>query len=94
MSVVADEAVPVRTEWPPFVTIGGNQLHQNFGKVLAEVASGAIVRIIDKRTGACRGYIVPPGELPAELRGAEDLLPTYPVTGAPAASSTSGRGPD
>jgi hypothetical protein len=44
---------------PAVVTLGCREASANLGRVWAELASDAVVHVVDKRTGRHRGWIVP-----------------------------------
>jgi hypothetical protein len=52
-----------REELPAVVTVGGTELTHSIARVWQELESGAVVRVVNKRSGRHRAWIVP--ELPA-----------------------------
>jgi len=51
-------------ELPAVVTVGGLELAHRYGRLWAELDSGAVVHVVTKHNGRHRGWIVPP-PLPA-----------------------------
>ena len=48
-----------RDELPAVVTVGGTEFQHWLGRLWAELESGAVVRIVNKRNGRHRGWLVP-----------------------------------
>jgi hypothetical protein len=48
-----------REELPAIVTVGGCEFQHMIGRLWAELESGAVVHIVNKRNGRHRGWLVP-----------------------------------
>lgn len=58
---------------PAFLDVSGSEFNDHPGRLLAEVAAGAVVRVTDRKLGIVRGYLT--RELPAGLQPVADLIP-------------------
>jgi hypothetical protein len=50
------------------------ELSQQTGRMTPELDSGGCIRLVNRKARRVIGYVVPPGEMPESLRGAEDLI--------------------
>lgn len=71
------------TEFPAVIDMRLSDLNQHSGRIRPELASGAVIRLVNGKTGYVVGYIV------RELPGA--LAPAAPIIEQPALRTRSGR---
>lgn len=57
---------------PAFIEVSSGEFGAHPGRMLAEVAAGAVVRIVDRRMGIIRAYLT--AEAPVGLEPVRDLL--------------------